>query len=385
MSRPQSGKQAMNCVLIGPTYPFRGGIAHYTTLLGQQLTERHQVHLLTFRRQYPAWLFPGHTDRDPSKQPQTVAAERIIDPLSPRTWFTAARRIQSLAPDVLVIQWWHPFWAPTLWTIAHYARRWSNARVLFVCHNVLPHEATWSSGRLARWVLGQGDAFVVHSERDRLDLERLLPGARVRRTVLPSYEKLAGRGLSPGQARATLGLDEGARVLLFFGFVRQYKGLTYLIDALPRVLGDLDVHLVVAGEFWDDPAPYLQQIERLGLRERVTIANRYVPDEELEPYLAAADLMVLPYVDATQSAIVPLAFGHGLPVLTTRVGGLPEVVEDGLTGLLTAPCSSEELAAGILDFYRRDLGPGMRANIQSRRERFSWERMEATIEELART
>ncbi|HSJ53622.1 MAG TPA: glycosyltransferase family 4 protein [Anaerolineae bacterium] len=374
----------MKCVLVGPTYPFRGGIAHYTTLLCQQLAGRHRVHLLTFRRQYPAWLFPGHTDRDPSKQALTVAAEPLIDPLFPWTWLRAARRIRALAPDVLVLQWWHPFWSPTLWTIARYARRWANPRVLFICHNVLPHEAAWSGGRLARRVLGQGDAFVVHSERDRQDLIRLLPGAAVRRAVLPTYEKLAGRGPSPAESRAMLGLKEKARVLLYFGFVRQYKGLNYLIDALPRVLAEMEVHLVVAGEFWDDPAPYVQQIERLGLRERVTIVNRYVPDEELGPYLAAADLMVLPYVDATQSAVVPLAFGHGLPVLTTRVGGLPEVVEDGLTGLLVPPCDGQELANGILDFFRRDLGPGMRANIEAGRARFSWERMEAIIEELSR-
>jgi glycosyltransferase involved in cell wall biosynthesis len=373
----------MRIVLIGPVYPYRGGIAHYTTLLCHQLMGRHQVHVLTFLRQYPAWLFPGRTDLDPSRPALTVTGERVIDPLSPRTWFQAARRIRTLVPDLLVLQWWHPFWSPTTWTIARYARRWANPRVLFICHNVLPHEAAWGGERLARWVLGQGDVFVVHSERDRQDLQRLLPGATVRRTVHPTYERLAGNGLSPSNARAILSLDEEANVLLFFGFIRQYKGLSYLIDALPQVLAERDVHLVVAGEFWDDPAPYLAQIQRLGLRERVTIVNRYVPDEELAPYLSAADLMVLPYVDATQSGVVPLAFGHGLPVLTTRVGGLPEVVEEGITGLLVAPCSSEELAAAILDFYRRELGPGMRANIESRRDRFSWEQMEGVIEELA--
>jgi glycosyltransferase involved in cell wall biosynthesis len=181
-----------------------------------------------------------------------------------------------------------------------------------------------------------------------------------------------------------LGLGEKAHVLLFFGFVRPYKGLTYLIDALPRVLEEVEIHLVVAGEFWGDPAPYEQQIQRLGLRQRVTVVNRYIPDEEVAPFLAAADLMVLPYVDATQSAVVPVAFGHGLPVLTTRVGGLPEAVEDRCTGLLVAPSSSEELAAGILDFYQQNLGPAMRANIEARRAHFSWDRMEAVIEELAR-
>lgn len=374
----------MRLTLVGPVYPYRGGIAHYTTLLYQQLAAQHQVQVLSFRRQYPVWLFPGRTDLDPSKKALTFAAERVIDPLSPRTWVRAARLIQDLAPDVLILQWWHPFWSPALWTIAHYARSWTNPRVLFICHNVLPHERGWIGGLLARWVLAQGDAFIVHSERDRQDLHQLLPKARVCRTVLPTYEKLAGTAPSPTQARAILGLDEKANVLLFFGFVRRYKGLTYLIDALTHVLSEIDVRLVIAGEFWDDPEPYLQRIAGLGLREHVTIIDRYVPDEELGLYLSAADLMVLPYVDATQSAVVSLAFGHGLPVLTTCVGGLPEVVEDGCTGMLVQPCNSQELAARILDFYRLDLGPAMRANIKSRQARFSWERMEAIIEKLVR-
>ena len=373
----------MKLALVGPTYPFRGGIAQYTTLLCHHLRQGHEVEFYSFRRQYPRWLFPGRTDLDPGRPAVAVEAKRIIDPLQPWTWVQVARRVRATAPDLLVMQWWVPFWAPTLWTIARLSRT-SGTRVLFVCHNVLPHEKRAIDRPLARWVLGQGDAFIVQSERDERDLLSLLPGVPVRRAFHPTYEELAYPGPPPADARQQLGLPADAAVLLFFGFVRAYKGLATLIEALPEIARHVDVRLLVVGEFWDDRAPYERQMEALGVRERVQVVDRYVPAEELGVYFGAADVAVLPYADATQSGALQLAFGYGLPVVTTRVGGLAEVVDDGETGFLVPPGDPPALAAAVARYFGQGLGPIFRANVQARKDRFSWDHLVATIEELAR-
>lgn len=373
----------MNCVLIGPTYPFRGGIAHYTTLLCQELRKRHQVTLLSFRRQYPAWLFPGRTDRDPSQQVLAVDCERILDPLQPWTWIKAARRIQELEPDLVLFQWWVPFWAPIWSVIIRQVRGRIAARILFISHNVLPHEPRPWDRLLARRVLGQSDAVIVHSQWDRQVLLSLLPTMPAYVSPLPTYEILAPNKWTASEARRQLGLAEGTPVLLFFGFVRAYKGLKYLIEALAVVRARLDAHLLVVGEFWDDMAPYQAPIRALGLEASVTLIDRYIPNEEVGLYFAAADLVVLPYTDATQSGVAQLALGAGVPVITTSVGGLPDVIQDGVNGFLVPPRDSQALAAAVLRFFEEGLGPTFRANIQAQKARFSWERLVSLIEELA--
>ncbi|MGQ9599807.1 MAG: glycosyltransferase [Anaerolineae bacterium] len=373
----------MKCVLIGPTYPFRGGIAHYTTLLCHELRKRHQVTLLSFRRQYPAWLFPGRTDRDPSQQVLAVDCERPLDPLLPWTWRTTARRIEELEPDLVLVQWWVPFWAPIWSVILWHVRRRIAGRVLFISHNVLPHEARRWDRWLARQVLGQGDAVIVHSQQDRQALQTLLPAMDVRVAVHPTYEIFAPQALSPSAARRRLGLKEEQRVLLFFGFVRAYKGVRYLIEAVSLLPDHLDIHLLIVGEFWDDVAPYREQIRASGLEGRVTVIDRYIPNEEVGIYFAAADLVVLPYTEASQSGVAQIAWGAGVPVITTSVGGLPDVIQDGATGLLVPPGDSPALAAAILRYFEEGLSPTFRANIQAQKARFSWERLAALIEELA--
>jgi glycosyltransferase involved in cell wall biosynthesis len=371
----------MKCALIGPTYPFRGGISHYTTLLCQNLRQRHEVDFYTFTRQYPSFLFPGQTDRDPSNKPLCCDATPLIDPVNPLSWVKAAGRVSRREPDILIMQWWVPYWAPAFATIAFLVRRSTGIRILFICHNVLPHERRRVDRLLAGLTLGNGHSFMVHSYRDEMQLRAMLPGARITRTELPACDFFNRCGLSQDSAKKQLNLS-GKKVLLFFGFVRPYKGVEYAISAMPQILEEVDAHLLVVGEFWSPESDFRALINRLAVSSAVTIVNRYVPNEEVAPYFAAADLVVLPYLDATQSAVIPIAYGFERPVLTTAVGGLGEAVKDGRTGFLVPPGDSEALAQMVVRFFREELGQQLAANIRAEHQRLSWEETVRLIESL---
>lgn len=382
----------MRISLVGPVYPYRGGIAHHTALLARHLGERHDVQLISFCRQYPGWLFPGHTDRDPSRAPLRSSASFLLDPLNPLTWWEVAQRVRAWRPDALILPWWVPFWAPPWLVLTLLTHRWTSARVFFLCHNVLPHDGGRVSRVLTKLVLSSGDAIIVQAKEDLRSLNELIPGKRGVWTPHPTYAELGlGSDMNsapsdPVAARARLDLSEmisGTPLLLFFGLVRPYKGLNVLLDALSAVRDQMSVHLLVVGEIWGSSEEYRAQIQRLGIGDHVTLINEYVPDEHLSYYFGAADVVVLPYVSATQSGVAQLALGYGLPVIASRVGGLPDVVQDEETGLLVPPKDPVALAAAIMRFFRDGMGPRMRANIAADQARFSWQRMVETVEVLA--
>lgn len=305
----------MKIVVIGPVYPYRGGIAHHTTLLARALSERHEVLVVSFRRLYPRWLYPGATDQDPSASPLSVPAEFLLDPLAPWTWWQAARRIVAFQPTEVILPWWTTFLAPmTVGLIA--ALRRAAVDVLVLIHNVLPHEPRWWDVRLARLALQGGRAFIVHSVREKARLQSLIPEACIRYTPHPRYA-VFGAGLLPqGEARQRLGLPLDRVVLLFFGIVRAYKGLHVLLPALAR-LPDPKPYLLVAGEFWEDKTQYLTQIQQLELTNHVRLIDGYIPNEDLSLYFSAADVFVAPYVGGTQSGAVQMALGFGLPLVVS--------------------------------------------------------------------
>ncbi len=379
----------MRIAVVGPTYPYRGGIAHYTTLLVQHLRSAgHHVPFFSFTRQYPRWLFPGKTDRDPSSAPLRVECEYILDPTNPWTWWRLYRRVRAERLDLLILQWWVPYWTPCLTMIARWIKANTSVKILFICHNVVPHEGGGViDRRLALTVLRRGDALVVHSEQDRHRLHAMLPQARVIKANLPTYANLVSADPSGReQLRRSLGLPAERRVLLFFGFVRPYKGLEYLVQAMRAVREQVDAHLLVVGEFWAAPGFYLRYAEEFGVSDAVTIINRYVPNEELGPYFDLADVVVLPYVSATQSAVVQLAFGFGKPVITTRVGGLHEVVSDGVNGLIVPPQDDQALAAAIVRYFQQNLAEQFSANVRltAMDRDYSWSQLVATLEQTAR-
>jgi glycosyltransferase involved in cell wall biosynthesis len=372
----------MRISVVGPTYPYRGGIAHHTTLLVRYLREKYPVRFYSFKSQYPRWLFPGRTDKDPSQVPLHEACEYLLSPLDPISWLRTAARVRADSPDVLILPWWVPFWAPAWTAITRLSGTRRNGAVIFVCHNVLPHERAWWDRLLARAALSGGTGFIVHSQQDAHDLDALLPRARVRVEPLPTYQITANAEMDQASARESIGVPGDQPTLLFFGFVRPYKGLDVLLDALPIVRQQVPVQLLIVGEMWNERQRYLDQIERLGMTQYVTLVDRYVANEELEGYFAAADVVVLPYRSATQSAVVQLAFGFGKPVITTNVGGLAEAVIDGVNGLIVQPGDSTALAASIAAFFQQNLGPALTAGVGLQSDSLAWERVLVAIEEL---
>ncbi|MFZ2633088.1 MAG: glycosyltransferase [Desulfosalsimonadaceae bacterium] len=373
----------MKIALIGPTYPFRGGIAHYTTLLYRHLKKPHEVRFFAFERQYPGWLFPGRSDRDPSLSPiLEPGAQRTIDSMNPATWLRTAREIVRGDFDAVVLPWWVSFWAPPFLAIVLYVKSHSRAKILFICHNVVAHESKAYDRLLTRWVLKTGDGYLVHSAEDENNLRDMIPDARICRRFHPTYDAFGGTEPDAATCRDALGLNKEDRLLLFFGFVREYKGLKYLLAAMPEILAEIPVTLLVVGEFWKDKDVYLKMIEDLGIGSQVRIIDQYVPNEDVGRYFTAADLVVQPYVSATGSGVVQMAFGFNKPVVATAVGSLPEIVEHGETGFLVPPKDASAISDAVIRFFREDNAGRFEENIRTRQYRFSWDHLVAGLESL---
>ncbi len=380
----------MKLCVVGPTYPYRGGIAHYTTLLVKHLRAAgHTTRFYSYTRQYPRWLFPGKTDKDPSASPLRVGCEYVLDPTNPLTWWRLCRKIKHDNPEVVILQWWVPYWTPSLRYISRWLKKHTRAKIVYICHNVTPHDGGGVlDRRFATTVLRQGDAFIVHSEQDIHRLQALLPHAQVHKVHLPTYAEVAHHSTSQhANLIEQLGIPANEKIILFFGFVRPYKGLEYLIQALPLVRQTIKAHLIVVGEFWSSPEFYQRYAQEYAVSDAIRFINRYVPDEELAPYFALADVVVLPYISATQSAVVQLAFGFGKAVITTRVGGLHEVVRDGINGLVVPPQNEQALAQAIVRFFQQNLRELMEAAVRedSEQERFGWEQIVNTVESVLET
>jgi glycosyltransferase involved in cell wall biosynthesis len=358
--------------VVGPAYPFRGGIAHYTMLLASHLSAQHEARLYSFERQYPAILFPGRSQIDPSAPVIEIETRRWLTPWWPFSWRRVSADWSTWQPERVIIQWWVPFMAPmTAWLLAQ-ARRLGRHSTL-ICHNVLPHEEKAIDAALIRLALSRADQLIVHGQPDRERALKVLPLAQVRVAALPSYAGLRAGNWTYDRARTELKLTRPT--LLFFGFVRPYKGLLDLLDALPAVLVEIDVDLLVVGEIWGEAAPYHERVKELELTERVQFIDRYVSNEEAALFFTAADLAVLPYRDATGSAVLQLAFGLGVPVVATRTGGMGEAVEDGVTGFLVEPGDVAGLSRAIVRYFHEEREATFRRNIALQADKFSWDRL----------
>lgn len=362
----------MRICLVGPAYPYRGGISHFTQMLAATMTaEGHEPHIVSFTRLYPSFLFPGRTQYEEKGPRVRIEGERVIDSINPLTWKRAGKAIAAHRPDAIIVQWWHPFFGPAFRSVLKHARlAGADAPAVFLCHNVLPHEENRADRALVRWGLAKADAFLVQSKEDRNALLSLRAGARVSVHPHPTYTQFAEGNITREDARQKLGVE--GRVLLFFGLIRPYKGVHTLLKAFARISEKLDATLMIVGEFYENRAPYDAEISALGIGARVSVINRYIPDEEVEVYFRAADLVVLPYRSATQSGITQTAFAFERPVVVTAVGGLPDVVDDGVTGYVVPPDNPEALAGAIERFFATDAAGAMAAAIRAQSDRFSW-------------
>jgi len=371
----------MRVSLVGPTFPYRGGISHFTALLARAFSASHEVQVINFSRLYPGFLFPGRTQFEEGEPPVPVTSLRLVDSVNPLTWPRAARAVTGFGADLVVFQWWQPFFAPAFRAIGGRAGA-SGARVVYLCHNVLPHEPSRFDRPLARWGLARAHGFVVQSREDGRTLAGLIPGAHIEFNPMPVFDLFPNRDLDRDEARRRLRV--GGRVLLFFGLVRAYKGLPTLLEAFALCADALDATLLIVGEFYEDRAPYDEQIAALGIGARVRVVNEYVPGEDVATYFRAADVVVLPYETATQSAVVQTAFAFETPVIVTAVGGLPDVVADGETGFVVPARDPRALAGAITRFFSEEAGPRMAGAIRAAGGAFAWERCVDAILRAAR-
>ena len=350
-------------VLIGPLPPFRGGIAQHTTMLLDALRCRADMLAISFKRQYPRWLFPGESDREAGQSRlRDRACRYVIDPSNPLTWRMALRCIREHGADLVIIPWWTVFWAPCFWYLARRCRA-MGLEVRFFCHNLIDHESAGWKAFLVRRVLGQGRSFVVQANSEADRLREMFPGASVVIHPHPVY------GQFPEPSRRLQ--RRAGKELLFFGFVRPYKGLDDLIAALAQ-LRDKDVYLTVVGEFWSGLEALRSQIARLSLDDAVEIVPRYVSEAETATYFDRADALVLPYRKATGSGVLAIAYRYGKPVIASRTGAFADLVREGETGYLVPPNSPADLAAAI-DRLTRGRAAEMAPAIRAQAETMTWD------------
>lgn len=369
---------ALRVTVFGPGHPFRGGIARATTELVRALDERgHDVLFLSARRQYPGWLYPGDSDRDPDACPALPGARLVLDPFGPWSWREARRLAVEHRADVWVLPYWTWVWAGPWRFLLATGRR---PPVVAVVHNPADHDAGWLQRTVAERVLGRCQGLFTHAEILARQLKARFPDLPVGWHALPAVT--GGRVTDRDAARRALGLPSDRRVALFFGLIRPYKGVEVLLEASARLPSDSDWTILIVGEPWGSLGDRLERrADELGLGDRVRFELGWVAENRVPLLLAAADLVVLPYLTGTQSAVAPMALAHGVPVLTTAVGGVPEVVVDGVNGVVVPPADPVALAEALDRLDCATLS-GLAAGTSRSTEALSWSGYAAALEDL---
>lgn len=381
MTADPGGVDGLGICLVGPAWPHRGGISHYNTCLALEASRRHDVRVIGYSRLYPKMFFPGRTQFDESESSHMVDSERLIDSVNPLTWVRAGWSIARGRPDLTVVQWWHPYFAPAVTKICSMVRLFSSSRIVFICHNVVPHEGSPAARLMSAAAFRTAHGFIVQSSDDREHLLEIRRNAEVIVRPHPIYDFFRTGDTTREEARRAIGAGEGP-LILFFGYIRPYKGLRYLLEAMPAITRRTGARLLVVGEFYEDSAPYLDLVEELGIAGVVDFVDRYVGNEEVERYFTAADLVALPYVTATQSGIAQIALAFDRPMVATDVGGLPEVVAEEKTGFLVPPEDPGALASAAVRFFEEGWARRMERHFDSEKRRFSWEVMVGALEEM---
>ncbi|MCG2615271.1 glycosyltransferase [Terrimonas sp. NA20] len=369
-------------VIIGPAHPLRGGLATFNQRLAKEFNDQgHSCSIYSFSLQYPGFLFPGTTQYSDEPAPEGLEIHSAINSINPLNWLRVGNRLKKLKPDVIVVRYWLPFMGPALGTILRRVRKNKHTRIVCIADNVIPHEKRPGDKQFTSYFVKSVDAFVTMSEKVMADLrvfEKTKPAQLVEH---PLYDNF-GPIISKETARKKLGLPVEGKIILFFGFIRKYKGLDLLFEAMaePSIKAS-GIKLLVAGEFYEDDAPYKEQISKLGIEDQLVLKTIFIPDSEVQTYLCAGDAVIQPYKNATQSGVTPLAYHFEKPMVVTNVGGLPRLVPNEVSGLVVEP-DAQSIAEGILRFY--ELGEDyFIPHLREEKQKYSWARLTDVVLKLS--
>lgn len=372
----------MKIIILGTAYPYRGGLAAFNERLAYEYQNQgHEVEIYTFTHQYPDFLFPGKTQYSTEPAPADLKIIRKVHSYNPFNWIKVGREIARKKPDLLITKFWLPFMSPCFGTIARMVRRNKRTKLVSILDNVIPHEHRIGDKMFVRYFVRPTDGFVAMSKSVLQDLRLFTQDKPAVFCPHPLYDHYGTR-LEREEALSLLNLDPNTRYVLFFGFIRAYKGLDLLFDAFSdERLRQLNVKLIVAGEFYGDSAPYLKQIESLKISDRVVLCTDFIPDSEVNRYFSAADIVAQPYKSATQSGVTQIAFHFEKPMLVTNVGGLPEIVPDGKIGYVVEP-DAKQIADALCKFYNENQQKPFEENVKQEKQKYAWTCLTDAIEKL---
>ena len=372
----------MKIIIVGTAFPYRGGLATYNERLAREYAKQgHEVEIITFKLQYPSFLGTGKTQYSAEFAPGDLKINRLIHSMNPFNWIKVGREIRKKSPDKLIFSYWTAFMAPCFGTLARIARQ-PNTKIIGLIHSMIPDAPTVLDKIFPRYFVSAMDGFVAMAESVIDDINHL--DSKNKPKVVsphPIYDHY-GEALTKKEASVKLGLYEQKNYILFFGFIRQYKGLDLLLEAFAdKRLREYPIRLIVAGEFYENPASYMQQIIRLGLEEFVDLRTKFIPDNEVRNYFSIADLVAQPYRTANQSGISQIAYHFETPMLVTNVGGLAEIVPDGKVGYVV-DVEPSQIADALVDFYKNNRSGEFIENIRIEKQKYLWSLMTEAIERL---
>ena len=372
----------MKIILVGTAYPFRGGLAAYNERLARQyISEGHNVEIITFTVQYPSILFPGKTQYSGEPQPRDIKITRIINSMNPLSWLKAGKLIKKKNADKVIFCYWMAFMAPCFGTIARMVRT-KETKTIALIHNMIPHEPTLLDKILPKYFVNAMDGFVAMAESVVADIKQFdHKNKAIAISPHPIYDHY-GEALDKAIAAMHLGLHEKISYILFFGFIREYKGLDLLLEAFSdKRLREFPLKLIVAGEFYENPEPYLHLISKLKLESYVELRTLFIPDNEVRNYFSIADIVAQPYRSATQSGVSQIAYHFEKPMLVTNVGGLAEIVPHGKVGYVVN-VEPKQIANALFDFYTNKRANEFIENIKIEKQKYAWSKMTAAINSL---
>lgn len=365
----------MKILIVGPAWPYRGGIADFDERIAREYIKKgDEVEIFTFTLQYPSFLFPGKTQYSPDPRPEDLDIKRKVNSINPFNWIKVGRELKKKNADLLIIKFWLPLMAPCFGTIARIVKGNGKTKVVSILDNIIPHEHRPGDKILSKYFVSSIDAFIAMSKSVYDDLKSLNDKKPCLMSPHPIYDNF-GTAVSREEAIGSLGLDPSAKYMLFFGFIRDYKGLDILLKAVAdERIKNSDIKLIVAGEFYNNSEKYFEMENELGLEGKIIWRTDFIADEQVKNYFCASDIIVQPYKTATQSGVTQIAYHFEKPMLVTNVGGLPEIVSNGKVGYSVEP-EAKVIADAINDFYGNGRYAEFVENIKEEKKKYSWDRM----------